>query len=109
MLSGFGIRIHNKNNNDINFKEMNSIAINPYVFGALASVFIGVMGYFLGNIFSPSRNLNDTVAKLDNSITRLDTTISGMKEANTSFTDGCKERHDKINREIERIWDNKKN
>ena len=88
---------------------MNPIQINPYVFTALVSVFIGAMGYFLGNILSPSRSLNDAVAKLDNSITRLDTTLTGMEKANNSFADGCKERHDKINREMERMWDSKKN
>jgi hypothetical protein len=88
---------------------MNPITINPYVFGALVSIIIGMLGFLIGNYLTTSgnaqRRLFDAVGKLDNTVTRLDTTISGMEKLNNSFNDGCKERHVKIDKEISDLWD----
>jgi len=84
---------------------MNPVQINPYVFAAVVSLITGVVGFLLNNTTSSSGSLNKTVAKLDNAITRLDTTIQGIKDVNNLFEAGCQERHKKIDKEMDRIKD----
>jgi hypothetical protein len=80
------------------------IAIHPTVLIIVCGVIIGAIGFFLTGFITSSnksqQKLTETVARLDNSITRLDTTILGIKEANDRFDDGCKERHAVIEKRL---------
>lgn len=82
---------------------MNSIQINPYVFAATISIITFVLGFLLNIAVSSSGKLSKAISMLNNTVTRLDTTIQGMEKLNTVFGEGCEERHRNIDREIERL------
>ena len=84
---------------------MNPVQINPYVFAAIISIITFIIGFLLNNTVSSSGRLSRSLAKLDNTVTRLDTTIQGMEKYNTALVNGCKERHEKLDNEVNKIWD----
>jgi hypothetical protein len=81
------------------------IQIHPTVLIIICGVLIGSIGFFTGGFIMNSnkaqQKLTDTVARLDKSITKLDTTITGIKEANDRFDETCKERHTTIDKRLD--------
>ena len=84
---------------------MNAVEINPYVFAAIVSVITFTLGFLLNYALSSSGKLTKSIANLDNTVTRLDTTIEGMEKLNAALVLGCKERHEKLDNEVDKIWD----
>lgn len=75
------------------------IEINPYVFAALASIFVGTMGFMLGQIFQ-GKKITAALNTINMSVTELTTKISGMGKS-------CDERHSRIDGEILRLRDDR--
>ena len=82
------------------------VEINPYVFAALASVFIGTMGFFFGQIFK-TKTFTVALNKVTESVIKLEATLSGMISVNEKVSNACEERHKAIDKEIDRLRDKK--
>jgi len=84
-----------------------SIQIHPAVLSVLSAIIVGLIGFFAGGYLNNNNKvqaeLSKTVSRLANSITKLDTTIEAMKDANEKFTESCKERHTAIDKRLDKL------
>ena len=75
--------------------------------GAIISILLGIIAFFLVRYFKIQDKTNDdickSVDKLNGSVTGLNAILLVMQEHQDSFEVGCLERHKIINKQIEKI------